>query len=79
MIFTTYDTGPLNLDLFGRDQIWFTELTKDERSCDLYSLGEMKSVRKEENFAKGYVAGKYGAIPTLNLDFARIASLMVGI
>ena len=47
LIFTTHDTGMLNLDLFRRDQIWFTGLTKNERSTDLYSLAEIKNVRKE--------------------------------
>ena len=73
MIFTTHETGLLNLDLFRRDQIWFTELKKDDRSTDLYSLAEIKNVRKEESFRKGYIAGKYGAIPMLNLNFADIA------
>ena len=76
LIFTTHETGLLNLDLFRRDQIWFTELKKNERSTDLYSLAEIKNVRKEENFGKGYIAGKYGAIPMLNLDFANIVSQM---
>jgi len=76
MIFTTHETGLLNLDLFRRDQIWFAEMRKDERSTDLYSLAEIKNVRKEENFGKGYIAGKYGAIPMLNLDFAEIVSKM---
>ena len=73
MIFTTHEPGLLNLDLFRRDQIWFTELKKDDRSTDLYSLAEIKNVRKEESFRKGYIAGKYGAIPMLNLNFADIA------
>ncbi len=76
MVFTTHETGLLNLDLFRRDQIWFTELTGNERSTDLYSLAEIKNVRKEENFGKGYIAGKYGAIPMLNLNFADIVSQM---
>ena len=29
-------------------------------------LLEIKNVRKDENIAKGYMAGKYGAIPMLN-------------
>ena len=74
LIFTTHETGLLNLDLFRRDQIWFTELTKNDRSTDLYSLAEFKNIRKEENFEKGYLSGKYGAIPMLNLDFADIIS-----
>lgn len=76
LIFTTHETGLLNLDLFRRDQIWFTELSNKERSTDLYSLAEIKNVRKEENFGKGYIAGKYGAIPMLNLNFADIVSKM---
>lgn len=66
MISTTHDTSLLNLDLFRRDQIWFTELRIDERSTDLYSLAEIKNVRKDENIGKGYISGKYGAIPMLN-------------
>lgn len=66
MISTTHDTSLLNLNLFRRDQIWFTELSVDERSTDLYSLAEIKNVRKDENIGKGYISGKYGAIPMLN-------------
>lgn len=72
MIFTTHDTSVLSLDLFRRDQIWFTELTRDTRETDLYSLAEIKNVRKDENIGKGYIAGKYGAIPMLNENLANI-------
>lgn len=65
IIFTTHDTSLLDSDLFRRDQIWFTELD-DMRSTDLYSLAEIKNVRKTENLKRGYVSGKYGAIPMLN-------------
>lgn len=76
MIFTTHETGLLNLDLFRRDQIWFVEMKETNRSTDLFSLAEIKNVRKEENFGKGYIAGKYGAIPMLNLNFADVISNM---
>ena len=68
MLFTTHDTSILDLSLFRRDQIWFTELTSESRSTDLYSLAEIKNVRKDENIGKGYIAGKYGAIPMLNAN-----------
>lgn len=74
IIFTTHDTSILDLNLFRRDQIWFTELTKDNRSTDLYSLAEIKNVRKDENVGKGYISGKYGAIPMLNANLANIVS-----
>ena len=72
LLFTTHETGLLNLDLFRRDQIWFTEIKVPDRSTDLYSLTEIKNVRKEDNFGKGYISGRYGAIPMLNLNFANI-------
>lgn len=68
LIFSTHDTSLLNRELFRRDQVWFTQLNKD-RATDLYSLVEIKDVRKSENLAKGYVSGKYGAIPMLNHVF----------
>lgn len=74
LIFTTHETGLLNFDLFRRDQIWFSEMKSTDRSTDLYSLAEIRNVRKEEKFGKGYISGKYGAIPMLNLDFAKIIS-----
>ena len=72
LIFTTHETGLLNLDLFRRDQIWFTEMKAEDRSTDLFSLAEIRNVRRTENIQKGYIAGKYGGIPMLNIDFAKI-------
>lgn len=69
LIFTTHDTSLLNKHLFRRDQIWFTELKKEDRSTDLYSLVEIRNVRKEENKEYGYIKGKYGAIPFISENF----------
>lgn len=68
LIFSTHDTSLLNSDLFRRDQVWFTQLNA-ERATDLYSLVEIRNVRKSENLEKGYISGKYGAIPVLNKTF----------
>ena len=68
LIFSTHDTSLLDRELFRRDQIWFTQLN-DERATDLYSLAEIKNVRKTENLEKGYIRGRYGAIPMLNTSF----------
>lgn len=67
-LFSTHNTNLLSSNLFRRDQIWFTELN-NERSTDLYSLIEIKNVRKTDNIEKGYLQGKYGAIPILNYNF----------
>lgn len=70
IFFTTHDTSLLSLDLFRRDQIWFTELNNVDRSTELYSLVEIKNIRKDENYGKGYISGRYGAIPMLNDNLA---------
>lgn len=72
LLFTTHDTSLLDTNVFRRDQIWFTQLDSN-RSTDLYSLIEIKNVRKNEDLEKGYLAGKYGAIPMLNKSFSDIA------
>lgn len=72
IFFTTHNTGLLSLNLFRRDQIWFTELRNTDRSTVLYSLAEIKNIRKDENYSKGYISGRYGAIPVLNENFASL-------
>jgi len=61
LIFTTHNTNLLDQEMFRRDQIWFTE-KRNDGSTDLYSLMEY-SPRKDKNIEKGYLAGRYGAIP----------------
>ena len=64
LIFNTHDTNLLSLDNFRRDQIWFTEKDPKRGTTDLYPLDDF-SVRKTENVQKGYLNGRYGAIPFL--------------
>ena len=62
LIFNTHDVSLLDQDIFRRDQVYFVE--KDNRTgiSDLYSLSEF-SPRKSEDIRKGYLTGRYGAIP----------------
>lgn len=75
MIFTTHDIDLLDLDLFRREQIWFTELKPDTRSTDLYALPKLRNVRKDENIRKGYISGKYGAIPMRNETLTHVVAV----
>jgi hypothetical protein len=65
LIFNTHDTSLLG-NLFGgpalrRDQIWFVE--KDAAGVShLYPLTDF-SPRRDENLERGYLQGRYGAIP----------------
>lgn len=62
LIFTTHAVYLLNLKLLRRDQIWFTEKNPNTGISLLYPLDSF-SVRKDENVEKGYINGRYGAIP----------------
>lgn len=61
LIFSTHDTSVLDNELFRRDQIWFTE--KDATNATrLYPLSDF-TPRKGEALEKGYLKGRYGALP----------------
>lgn len=64
LIFTTHDTSLLDAyGLFRRDQIWFVEKGPDQ-SSSLYPLLDF-SPRKNEALERGYLQGRYGALPFL--------------
>jgi uncharacterized protein len=65
LIFTTHDTSLLDAPgLFRRDQVWFVEKDRDQAS-ELVSLSEF-SPRKNEALERGYLMGRYGAVPFLD-------------
>ena len=68
LIFNTHDTNLLDLELLRRDQIWFTEKNSEDGTTTIYPLDDF-SVRKTENVEKGYLLGRYGAIPFLENNF----------
>ncbi len=65
LVFTTHDTSLLDAyGLFRRDQIWFVEKHPDQ-SSSLYPLLDF-SPRKNEALERGYLQGRYGALPLLS-------------
>lgn len=67
LIFSTHDTNLLGTltgePTLRRDQVWLTE--KNEQGATvLYPLTDF-TPRKDENVERGYVQGRYGAIPYL--------------
>ncbi len=61
IIFTTHNPLLLDPTLLRRDQVWFTEKDADG-AAHLYPLTDYKP-RKGESLARGYLAGRYGAVP----------------
>lgn len=63
LIFTTHDTNLLCYNTLRRDSIWFTEKSK-KGETHLYPLTDINT-RKTDNIGKGYLQGRFGAIPFL--------------
>jgi len=61
LIFATHDTTILDQTLMRRDQVWLFE-KDEENSTRLYPLSDYKP-RKGEALQKGYLYGRYGALP----------------
>ncbi|PSK95724.1 hypothetical protein CLV63_114157 [Murinocardiopsis flavida] len=75
LIFASHDTTLLGTmlenKLLDRDEVWFTE--KDAHGAtSLFSLAEFRP-RGTENAERGYLQGRYGAVPFV--DFSEIRSL----
>lgn len=67
-IFTTHESNLLDFDIFRQDEIWFVEKDKKTGASYIYSLEEFKP-RYDLDIRKGYLKGRFGAIPFLaNLE-----------
>ncbi len=69
IVFTSHDSWLMDGNVLRRDEIWFIEKNSYGISS-LYSLTDFvdkngDKIRKDENYTKNYMLGKYGAIPHL--------------
>jgi uncharacterized protein len=72
LVFNTHDTNLLDTDVLRRDQIWFTE-KGDDGATRLFPLTDFRA-RKYENLERGYLQGRYGAVPSVSMpDLRRVA------
>ncbi|HPI77315.1 MAG TPA: hypothetical protein PLK80_11335, partial [bacterium] len=61
IVFSTHESNLLDLDLLRRDEIFFIE--KDaEQQTRMYSLSDF-NIRKDLSIRKGYLMGRFGAVP----------------
>lgn len=61
LLFTTHNPLLLDTEFMRRDQVWFAD-KDDEGATHLYPLSDYKP-RNKESLVRGYLAGRYGAIP----------------
>lgn len=67
IIFTTHDTELLNMELLRKDQIYFADKSRRDGSSSLYSISDL-STPTNENIRKGYLLGKYGGTPDVEIE-----------
>ena len=67
IVFTTHDTEPMSMELLRKDQLYFADKDTADGSSELYSISEF-STRTTDNIRKGYLVGKYGATPDIELE-----------
>lgn len=67
IVFTTHDTELLNMELLRKDQLYFVDKNNDDGVSELYSISGFLT-RTTENVHKGYLVGKYGAIPNIEIE-----------
>ena len=67
IIFTTHNTELMNETLIRKDQIYFVDKKKDDGSSELYTISEF-ATKTTDNIRKGYLLGKYGAIPNVEIQ-----------
>lgn len=63
LLATTHDTNLLSSDVLRRDQIWFAEKDR-EGATTLFPLTDFRT-RREDNIERGYLDGRFGAVPYL--------------
>ncbi len=64
LLFTSHDISLMHPAVMRRDQFYFTEKNLDEETR-LYSLSDLRGILNDANFARQYLAGFYGGVPSL--------------
>ena len=67
IVFTTHNTDLLSMELLRKDQLYFVDKDKKDGASELYSISDF-STRTTENVRKGYLLGKYGATPNVEIE-----------
>lgn len=67
IVFTTHNTELLNMELLRKDQLYFADKDQEDGASELYSISEF-ATRTTDNIRKGYLLGKYGATPNIEIE-----------
>lgn len=67
IVFTTHNTELMNLEFMRKDQIYFADKNREDGESELYSVTDF-TTKTADNIRKGYLAGKYGATPDIEIE-----------
>ncbi len=70
LIFTTHDTSVTEHSCIGKDHVWLVE-KQDDLAAHLIPLSDFKT-RGGRSFQKGYLQGRFGAIPYTSDEHGKI-------
>ena len=77
IVFSTHNTKLLNLSKLRKDQIYFV-YKNDNYSTDLHSLFDFKDFRDNMDVEKGYLQGRFDAIPFIDDSDYELKQLIDG-
>ena len=74
LLFTSHNTNLIDVKKLRRDQICFTN-KKEDGSTDFYSLFDFKDFRENMDAEKGYLQGRFDAVPYVTTSVEEIRKL----
>ena len=75
MLFTSHNTNIIDVKRLRRDQIVFVN-KKDDGSTETYSLYDYKDFRENMDAEKGYIQGRFDAVPFVDSSVGNLKKLM---
>ena len=77
LLFTSHNTNLIDVRRLRRDQIVFVNKT-EEGTTDVYSLYDFKDFRENMDAEKGYLQGRFDAVPYVDSSVSSIKQLLEG-
>ena len=77
LLFTSHDSSLLSMDNFRKDQIVFVN-KKTDGSTEVYSLYDFKDFRDTMDVEKGYLQGRFNAVPIVTSSVSTLKRLLKG-
>ncbi|WP_320128567.1 AAA family ATPase [uncultured Sphaerochaeta sp.] len=74
-LFASHDTNLIDMNTLRRDQILFVR-KKEDGSTDVYSLYDYKDFRENMDAEKGYLQGRFDAVPIIGSSMETLQKLL---